>query len=371
MSVSPLRILFLGENWYGSCARACCYALRGLGHQVEDVDSQLYSPPWRDRNARAAHRLVRGRLIEEYNRQIARQAAIFRPDFLLAFKGAFVEADTIRTLRERGVACYNYFPDTSFRTHGPRLLESIPEYDCIFYTKITHDEDLELLGACDSLFVRHGYDPALHRPPPLRPEDHERFACDVIVIGTHTEHKESVLRDLCYYYPDLDLAIWGNQWYESCRSEELRGCVRGRALEGELYPIAIASGRINLAIMSGPVSTVSWGDETSTRTFEIPACGGFMVHERSREVEELYAEDEEAVFFDSLGDLIPKIDHYLGHPEERAAIAAAGHARCVPAYSYANRMREIVRHHMAGAPATVGESLRPGLAAAPDRGTGT
>ena len=37
-----LRILFLGENWYGSCARACCYALRRLGCDVTDIDVQTF-----------------------------------------------------------------------------------------------------------------------------------------------------------------------------------------------------------------------------------------------------------------------------------------------------------------------------------------
>jgi spore maturation protein CgeB len=70
-----------------------------------------------------------------------------------------------------------------------------------------------------------------------------------------------------------------------------------------------------------------------------------MLHERSPELLELYKEGEEVACFSSPQELAEKIDYYLAHPEERDAIAGAGHRRCVPAYSYDNRMAEILRWH--------------------------
>jgi spore maturation protein CgeB len=86
-------------------------------------------------------------------------------------------------------------------------------------------------------------------------------------------------------------------------------------------------------------------DETTTRTYEIPACGGFMLHERSPELQGLFEEDKEVACFASGRELAEKIEYYLAHPEERKAIAAAGHARCVPAYSYDHRVAQILRWH--------------------------
>ena len=70
-----------------------------------------------------------------------------------------------------------------------------------------------------------------------------------------------------------------------------------------------------------------------------------MLHERNSEVLDLYKENEEIACFDSAEELADKIDYYLAHPEERESIGRAGHARCVPAYSYDNRMAEILRWH--------------------------
>src|SRR5579862_4298778 len=85
------RILFLGENWYGSCARACCYALRRLGCDVLDIDVQTFVPQWRQRSNRGILRLLRRRIVHEYNQLILDTASRIRPDILIAFKGSFVQ----------------------------------------------------------------------------------------------------------------------------------------------------------------------------------------------------------------------------------------------------------------------------------------
>ena len=70
-----------------------------------------------------------------------------------------------------------------------------------------------------------------------------------------------------------------------------------------------------------------------------------MLHERTGEVRGLFEEGKEMACFGSSHELAEKIAYYLAHPEERDAIARAGYARCVPAYSYDNRMAEILHWH--------------------------
>jgi spore maturation protein CgeB len=70
-----------------------------------------------------------------------------------------------------------------------------------------------------------------------------------------------------------------------------------------------------------------------------------MLHERTPELLEIYDEDKEVACFGSLKELAEKIQYYLAHPQERESIARAGHARCVPAYSYDDRVRAILRYH--------------------------
>ena len=61
------------------------------------------------------------------------------------------------------------------------------------------------------------------------------------------------------------------------------------------------------------------------RSFEILACGGFILHERTPELLEHYEEGREIACFGSIEELTDKITHYLTHAEERQAMASAGH----------------------------------------------
>lgn len=285
-------------------------------------------------------------MVEEYNRAILETAAHFQHDLFLTVKGSYIQASTLRSLAQRGIRLYNYYPDTSAFQWGSWLPAALPEYDCVFYTKpFWRDDVTKRINLKDAYFIPHGYDPSLHRPFILDPRDISDYQCDVSLIATHSSHKEEILADLIRLRPNLTLCIWGDHWTRRCRFPELRRCIKGFPLLGERYSRAIQAARINLAIMSGSVPGASSGDLTTHRSYAIPASGGFMLHERNSEVLQLYREGEEIGCFDSVEELADKIDYYLVRAAEREALARAGHARCVPAYSYDNRMAELLRWH--------------------------
>jgi spore maturation protein CgeB len=341
-----LRILFSGENWYGSNARSCSEALRRLGCNVLDIDGQTFIPQVSQLTSRAVRKLLWFRLVDEFNQHILSMAESFRADVFVAFKGNYIQPDTLKSLSDRGIPLYNYFPDTSAFNHGEWLPRSLPQYDCVFYTKpFWYADVIRQIELKAGVFLPHGYDPQLHRRLELDARDLVDYGCDVSFIATHSRYKERILDGLIRLRPNLDLRIWGGGWTSRIRSRELRKHVQGFQLLGELYSRAIQAARINLAIMNGPVSGATSGDLTTSRTYTIPAAGGFMLHERNAEVLELYDENKEIVCFDSVDELAEKIDYYLVQTLERKNIARAGHARCVPTYSYDNRMAEMLRWH--------------------------
>lgn len=341
-----MRILYLGENWFGSCARACAYALRRLDCDVHDVDQTTFFPQGRSKPSRASVRLLEPVYGGDYNEAIVRAAERFRPDFLLAFKAQSVTAETLREVRATGAQLYNYYPDTSAFTHGTTLGDALPEYDCIFYTKKFWEADVRSkLALKETVYLPHGYDPEVHRRFVVSERDKAQHASDVTVIASHMPAKEKLLDGLLAMKPDLKLRIWGNRWGERCRSQQVLARWQESDITGRQYAVAMQCAKINLALMSGKVEGSSQGDLTTTRTFEIPASGGFMLHERNAEVLELFEEGKEVACFDGVTELAEKIDYYLAHAEERDRIAKAGHARCVPAYSYDERMKVILRYH--------------------------
>jgi spore maturation protein CgeB len=110
------------------------------------------------------------------------------------------------------------------------------------------------------------------------------------------------------------------------------------AVYGEAYVKAIAAAKVNLGLLS-----VVAGDAITQRSIEIPACGAFMLAERTGEHRLHFADGEEAVFFDRSDDLVRAVEHYVGADAERARIAAAGRARCLRSgYAYDDRLGEIL-----------------------------
>jgi glycosyltransferase involved in cell wall biosynthesis len=337
-----MRVLFLGENWYGSCARACCYSLRRLGCSVLDVDLQTYVPQFHKKINRGLVRLANPLIVAEYNDAVVRTALSYHPDVLLAYKAPLVIPRTLEQLRSMGITLYNYFPDPMMSAIGTMLEKTLPLYDCVFDSKKTWDISRDSLVLRRRVFLPHGYDPETCRPTTWSIGDRRSYKCNVLFVGTWSPRKERILHELCQTMPDIDLRIYGNQWREYCRARLVRSHVSGEAIYADCYAAAVCTARINLGIMG---ITEEMADLTSTRTYEIPACGGFMLHERNGEVAELFNEGEEIACFSSTGELAEKIKYYLGHPVERRRIAAAGHARCVPAYSDDNRMKELLRWH--------------------------
>ncbi len=93
---------------------------------------------------------------------------------------------------------------------------------------------------------------------------------------------------------------------------------------GADYREAVWDSKINLSFL-----THSNQDEFVHKSFEIAACGGFLLAERSAGHMERFREDEEAVFFTGYKECVEKIRKYLPDAEARGRIAAAGRARAV------------------------------------------
>ena len=86
------------------------------------------------------------------------------------------------------------------------------------------------------------------------------------------------------------------------------------------------------------------GDEFTHRSFEIPACRGFLLAERTAKHQEIFDEGHEAEFFDSPEECADKVRFYLGDEEARQRIAAAGYQRGLKSdYSLRRRMSDAVR----------------------------
>jgi spore maturation protein CgeB len=319
-------------------------ALRRLGHSVHIIDECHYvSTTWRSTPARVIRKLFRPILVRELLLEAQRLADTFKPHWLFVFKGNSVLPEVITLCKRRGVRSVNFYPDVSFVVHGRYLPKALPLYDHIFTTKSWGIADMQSqLGVKSISYLEHGFDPDIHRPLPLSDEDRQTYACDVVFIGTWSPKKEDLIGSLRKKMPQATIKIWGNQW-EKSRTPELCPCVMGADVIGDEYAKALLGGSIALGLLSEKRKGASSGDQTTSRTFNIPACGAFMLHERTQEALRYFLEGEEAAFFASPDELARQVAHYLGHPQQRERVARAGRQRCLLAgYSLDNRMQKLV-----------------------------
>jgi len=343
------RAIVVCDQWLGSNGYAGMKALRRAGWMVHEVPEWRFVPVhWRSSHMRAVGRLLRPAAVREFNDALLRSVRQLHPEVLLVFKGMFVRAEALMAIRAMGVRAYCFYPDVSFRTHGPNLPDALQQYDWIFSTKTFGLRDMrEQLGITRSSLLRHAYDPDLHRPVDLTDAGRRQYECDVSFIGTWSEKKERLLTMLTDRRPHLSVRVWGNQWRRASQTTSLRGSLAQRAVVGEEYVRAIAASKINLAILSEQRTGASSGDLLTSRSFHIPACAGFMLHERTSELGEVLTENESVACFSDADEMIDKIDLYLADDPARAAIASRGRQAIAAAHSWDDRIREILAHHEA------------------------
>lgn len=194
-------------------------------------------------------------------------------------------------------------------------------YDCVFTTKMYNLQELKVFGAKRTRLFLDSYDEKIHRPMQLTASERSRFGCDVGAIGAFEPERAGSLKFLAEN--GIKVTIWGNGWSNWVgRHPNLD--VRNEFLFGEDYSKAICATKINLNFLR-KINR----DEVTSRSVEIPACGGFMLAERTRRHQDFFAEGEEVEYFGSNEELLAKIKTYLQNEPEREKISWAGHERCL------------------------------------------
>lgn len=103
-------------------------------------------------------------------------------------------------------------------------------------------------------------------------------------------------------------------------------------------PIVFAESDINLNITLRSILT-----GIPLRVLDVAACGGFLISNFQTEVAEWFQEGKEIVFFTCEEELVEKCDYYLKHDTERKKIAKQGYERVRQDFSYAERIKVILK----------------------------
>lgn len=336
------KILCVGAQWLGSDDGGLFRGFQKNGHVIRIVDPYYYfSFDPKFLTTRIVNRLTKPFLIREFNNEILVQADILKPDLVLIYKGGYVEPATLKKLKKAfKCSIINVYPDISFFTHGKLIPQCVPLYDYFFSTKSFHIEELrKKFNYRNVAILQHAADPNVH----YKVDDErlkKQFECDISFIGGYSRKKENILKTVSEKFTHKKIKVWGGGWNRL--GNPVSDNAEGATIFGRMYSIAIAASKINLGILSEKHPSTISGDQVTARTFNIPACGGFMIHEKTEEFLKIFTDGENAVTYSSTDDLIEKIDYYLKHPEERKRIVENAYEFVHSYHSHHNRAEEVI-----------------------------
>jgi spore maturation protein CgeB len=263
------------------------------------------------------------------NKNIIKKIKKFRPDILWLDKSITITANTLSSVREicKKIKIIGYSPDymSRFVNTSHFFNKSLKYYDAFFTTKSYGVKEIKKLGAKKVFFVNNSFDSYTHKKIYLTNKQKSEFYSPVGFIGTWEKQRAE-------YIYEIAASGFLVKWWGSVSNRHLLlekfyshpNLVKyNYPLIDKKYTKALNSFDIALCFLRKDNK-----DLQTTRSVEIPACGSFMLAERTEEHLKLFQEGKEAEFFSSKNELLGKIRYYLKNPKERIRIAEAGKKRC-------------------------------------------
>lgn len=273
------------------------------------------------------------------SRRLLGRGATFEPRLVIVVSGTLVSRRAVEVLRRRHDARVFHFHNEDLanrRNTTATLRAAAPAYDHFFTTKTFNVEAWRQRGVEHVSFLPHGYRPNCHFPVPVTEADRSRFGSPLAFVGTFERSRAVLLESVV----DLGLRIWGNDWDGRPLAAAVRRAVQGRPVFCEEMSRVFNASSICLAFLRKANR-----DRHTSRTFEIPACGGFQLSERSDEILSFFDEGREIECFADAHELRDKARFYLANEPVRRRIAERGLARLRKSrYSFTDRLEDMLDH---------------------------
>jgi len=322
-----MNFFFVGTLHPGSVVNLRAKALEELGNSLEIFNTH----PYEFFGGRYVSFILRKSKLLNINhwlmnKRLVKRVIESKSDILWIDKGRYVSSDTIKKIRKEInlIIIYetlDYMFTPVYKTK--HFISNIPQFDLIV-TMRRDDVQYYQYGAKKVLVLCCCFYEKLYRPVKLSKREEDLYLADVVFCGNP---QEETAESIAFLIDNgINVRIWGKliYWKRMKCFKKLKPFIVDQYLIWEEYVKATNGAKIGLCFLR----RVSQ-DEHTFRSLEIPACGTFMLAERTRDHMNLFEEDKEAVFFSNKEELLEKVRYYLKYPKEREEIAVAGRQRCI------------------------------------------
>jgi spore maturation protein CgeB len=329
-----LNVLYIGRlNPIANSFRRFQTLSKICGVTGVNVDDYIYNSVFK----RIHYHFNAGPGIVRLNTAVKKIIRTNRFDIVFVDNRPFLTAATLNYIREKQPAArlatiLTDDPNGRFKSGWQLLRNTASLYDLHFVQRQVNISELQSWGAKRVALCYRSFDPEFHRPLELNAEDLKKYGCQVGFIGSYEDVREDYI---CFLIDNgIAVQVTGNDWEKGKHWEKIKPYYKGPSVYGDEYIKHLNGMQIALHFLRH-----SNRDEQDSRTFEIPACGAFMIAERSAVHQQLFKENEEVVFFTSKEELLQKVVFYIAHSEARRQIAQEGYIRCTTSgYDHLSRM---------------------------------
>jgi spore maturation protein CgeB len=341
-----MKILYAGEL---SSVEINCFlrmrTLQKMGYAVIPFDFYQYQA--KGLEGKIQFHFGWGRNVDKLNHDFIQVALQQKPDLIWVDKGLYIKASTLQFIKKNlNTKISHLVPDDPFgynRKGWGIFYNAIPYYDLHFVKRPYNIPEYKQLGATKVFEYDHSFDPLVHKPMILTQEEYKKYHANVGFIGTCETHRANTI--LYLIENGIAVSIWGKYWNRYKHWNKLKPFYRGGEIHGEEYAKVLSGIDIALHFLRKANR-----DAQDSRTFEIPACGAFMLAEKTYKHEQFFKADEEAVFFENNQELLQKVIYYQKNDVERKKIAENGYLRCLKSgydhESRLNAMLELVKKEL-------------------------
>lgn len=311
--------------------------LKKYGHEVECFEfyhfeaNQKYSDPLIPR-------------INQMNIDFVEQCMKFKPDMLLVFKGDTIFAESLKLIKRkiRPIMATWWVDDPFCYWDGAcnirpyeHTLKSLFLWDHFFIFETYSLKRLKRIGVKKAYYLPNATDSDyFYKIHKVNKEDKIYYGSDLSFIGTPCRQRGAMIKALRNYNNIKLWAVPGMPWKdEYFKKYQIKNDLKFNEIR-KIHNYT----KINLNNHFFVNTTGA-----NLRTFDIPACGGFLLTDRMSDItDNLYKEGQEVIVYDSLDDLRKKVDYYLKNEKERKEIAENARQTTLKKHLYEHRVKELL-----------------------------
>lgn len=324
-----MRIIIVGEYMWPWYQEAFEKALEKIGHECESVS--WFDKFWVKQNNneikskglfhKIQYRFLEGPIINKINNQLINKVNDFKPDIIFFYNCQVISNGTLKKIKKnKSIKLCQFTNDDPFslrKTRGiwRKFISNIKHMHYHYIFRESNRDDFLANGASNVKLLMPYFIPEKDYPEKIN-KIPEHYKSDIVFAGHYEndgrlEMLEHIIK--CGF----NLKLYGSGWNNAIKKSNspLKNLMPINPVVGDEYRFAINGAKLCLCFLSKINN-----DKYTRRSFEIPAMKKILLSEYTDEMNSIFEQDIEAIYFNNKEELLSKIKVLINDKKLRTRI---------------------------------------------------